>query len=128
MTEFQSITSAQAPVPVGPYSQAIKFGQVIYTSGQIPIDPATGKLIGSDIKEQTRLVLQNLHNVLSAAGSGLDQVVKTTIFLTKMSDFKDVNEVYQDFFTAPFPARSTIAVKELPLGADVEIEVVASGA
>ena len=119
------VSTTEAPAAVGPYSQAVRVGDLIYTAGQIPLVPGTGKLVEGDIKVQTRQVMQNLSHVLSAAGSSLAQVVKTTIFLADMADFAAVNEVYASFFKSDFPARSTVQVSALPLGARIEVEVVA---
>lgn len=110
---------------VGPYSPAIEAGDLIYFSGQIPIDSATGKIIEGDIKAQTEQCLKNLSVVLDAAGVNSDDVVKTTVYLTDMSDYAVVNEVYGKYFKAPYPARTAIAVAALPLGSKVEIEVIA---
>jgi 2-iminobutanoate/2-iminopropanoate deaminase len=120
------IQTDHAPAALGPYSQAIVTGNMVYTAGQTPIDPATGKLIDGTIEEQTHRVLQNIKSVLEAAGSSLAKVVKTTVFLTSMSDFAAMNVVYAQYFNtdAP-PARSTIQVAGLPLGAMIEIETVA---
>lgn len=119
------IVSEKAPAAVGPYSQAIRVGDLIYTAGQVPIDPATGKLVEGDIQAQTRQVIQNLKEVLEAAGSSLDNVVKTTVFLQDINDYAAVNEVYGSFFGNSAPARSAVQVAALPLGAHIEIEVVA---
>ncbi len=119
------IQTDQAPAAVGPYSQAIKTGNMVFTAGQIPLDPATMKIVDGGIQAQTKQVMKNLSKVLEAAGTGFGDVVKTTIFLQRMSDFPAVNEVYSENFTALPPARSTVAVAELPLGAEVEIEMVA---
>jgi 2-iminobutanoate/2-iminopropanoate deaminase len=120
------IQTDHAPAALGPYSQAIVSGNLVYTAGQTPIDPATGKLIDGTIEEQTHRVLQNIKSVLDAAGSSLAKVVKTTVFLTSMSDFAAMNGIYAQYFNtdAP-PARSTIQVAGLPLGAMIEIETVA---
>jgi 2-iminobutanoate/2-iminopropanoate deaminase len=122
------IHSLQAPGAVGPYSQAIRYSAggatFVHTAGQVAIDPATGTLVPGGIAEQTKQVLANLEAILETAGLTLDDVVKTTVFLASMSDFKAMNEVYATRFTEPYPARSTVAVKELPLGALVEIDVV----
>jgi 2-iminobutanoate/2-iminopropanoate deaminase len=118
------ITSA-APSAIGPYSQAIKVGSFVYTSGQIPIDPATGQFVEGGIEAQARQSLLNVQAILKEAGATMDSVVKTTVFLADMSDFAAVNAVYAEFFTEPFPARSAVAVKSLPKGALIEIEVVA---
>ena len=115
----------KAPAAVGPYSQAVKIGDMVYTAGQIALDPATGQIVEGDIQAQTERVLQNLQAVLKASGSSLKNVVKTTVFLQDMADFKAMNEVYGRFFDTKPPARSTVQVAGLPLGAQVEIEVVA---
>ena len=119
------ISTEKAPAAIGPYSQAIVAGEMVFCSGQIPIDPATGAFVEGGIQEQTRRVLRNASEVLQAAGTDLAHVVKTTVFLSDMSNFAAMNEVYAQFFSAPFPARSAVAVKELPKGALVEIEVLA---
>ncbi len=120
---IEIIATQNAPQAIGPYSQAVKFGNVIYTSGQIGLTPQ-GELVG-DIQVQTRQVLENLSAVLKAGGSRLNQVVKTTIFLSNMEDFATVNAIYAEFFGEHKPARSTVGVKELPKGALVEIECIA---
>lgn len=119
------ISTKKAPAAIGPYSQAIQVGNLVYTSGQIPIDPATGAFVEGGIKEQTRQSLCNVRAILEEAGLTLANVVKTTVFMADMSDFADMNDVYAEFFTEPYPARSAVAVKTLPKGALVEIEVVA---
>jgi 2-iminobutanoate/2-iminopropanoate deaminase len=111
---------------IGPYSLAIEAGDLVFVSGQIPLDAATGKLVEGDVGAQARQSLENLRAILEAAGLSFGHVVKTTIFLTSMGDFAAVNEVYKTFVGEPYPARSTIAVAALPLGANVEIEMVAS--
>ncbi|HEY7833104.1 MAG TPA: Rid family detoxifying hydrolase [Ktedonobacterales bacterium] len=121
----EPIATTAAPAAIGPYSQAIASGNLIFASGQIALDPATGQLVAGDVQDQTRRALDNVKAVLAAAGSSLDQVVKTTVFLTKMADFTAMNEVYATYFTAAPPARSTVAVAELPRGAAVEVEVIA---
>lgn len=121
----QAIASDLAPKALGPYSQAIRAGQYVFTSGQIGLDPATGKLVGNDIDCQTRQVLNNLGAVLREAGGSLKQAVKTTVFLADMSEFAMMNSVYAEFFTEDRPARSTVQVAQLPAGARVEIEVIA---
>jgi 2-iminobutanoate/2-iminopropanoate deaminase len=121
----ETVYTEKAPQAIGPYSQAIKFGDLIYCSGQIPLDPATGKLVEGDIAVQTERVMKNLQAVLEAAGSTLDRVLKTTIYLADMNDFAGVNEVYGRFFTSKPPARSTVAVARLPRDARIEIDVVA---
>lgn len=122
------ITTNQAPAAIGPYSQAIRCGQFVYTSGQIALDPTSGELVGADVQAQTHRVLQNLQAVLASAGTSLANVVKTTVFLSRMSDFQAMNEVYATYFggsSEAKPARSTIAVAELPRKALVEIECIA---
>ena len=121
----KTISTTNAPAAIGPYSQAIQVGNLVYTSGQIPIDPTTGTLVGGGIKEQTRQSLLNVRAVLEEAGMTMDNVVKTTVFMADMNDFADMNAVYAEFFSEPYPARSAVAVKTLPKGALVEIEVVA---
>lgn len=113
-----------APAAIGPYSQAIVTGNLVFTSGQIPLDPETGVLVGKDIREQTERVCKNLSAVLTAAGSSLEKAVKTVCYLSNMEDFAAFNEVYANFFTGK-PARSCVAVKTLPKGALVEVEVIA---
>jgi 2-iminobutanoate/2-iminopropanoate deaminase len=120
------LESDKAPKAVGPYSQGTKLGNLIFTAGQIPIDPANGEIVGANAEEQTRQVLTNLRNVLAAGGASFDNVLKTTVFLVDLQDFAAMNKVYAEFFAAPFPARSTIQVAALPKGAKVEIEAVAS--
>ena len=123
---MKAINTTKAPGAIGPYSQAIQVGNLVYTSGQLPIDPATGAFPEGGIKEQTRQSLLNVQAILAEAGLTMSQVVKTTVFLADMGDFADMNAVYAEFFTAPYPARSAVAVKTLPKGALVEIEVVAT--
>ena len=122
---METIIAPKAPAALGPYSAAIKVGELIFTSGQIPADPATGELAPGGIAQQTEQSLKNLNAVLEAAGSGLDQVIKTTCFLTDMADFAAFNAAYGKYFSEYKPARSTVAVKALPKGALVEIECVA---
>ncbi|MFQ5812342.1 MAG: RidA family protein [Anaerolineae bacterium] len=119
------IATEKAPGAVGPYSQAIRVGHFVFTAGQVAIDPATGKLVEDGIEEQTRQVLRNIAAVLEAAGSSLDKVVKTTVFLKDMSDFKAMNGVYGQFFANGPPARSTVEVTALALGALLEIDAIA---
>ena len=119
------IKTAKAPSAIGPYSQAIQVGNLVYTSGQIPIDPSTGAFVEGGIKEQTRQSLQNVKSILEEAGLTMCDVLKTTVFMSDMNDFAEMNAVYAEFFTEPYPARSAVAVKTLPKGALVEIEVVA---
>lgn len=122
---METIIAPKAPAALGPYSAAVKVGELIFTSGQIPADPATGELAPGGIAQQTEQSLKNLSAVLEAAGSGLDQVIKTTCFLTDMADFAAFNAAYGKYFSQHKPARSTVAVKALPKGALVEIECVA---
>ena len=124
-TVREPIQTDKAPAAIGPYSQAIRAGGFVFVSGQIPIDPATGEFVAGGVGEQTERVLQNLSAVLEAAGSGLDKVVKTTVFLADMKEFALMNEVYAKFFTAAPPARATVAAAGLPRDARVEIEAVA---
>jgi len=119
------ISTPHAPAAVGPYSQAVVDGDRVYSSGQIPLDPKTGKLVPGDIAAQTHQVLDNLKAVLEAAGSRLDLVCKSTVFVTNLADFATINQVYASYFPAAPPARSTVQVAALPLGAAIEIEVVA---
>ncbi len=119
------ISTTNAPGAIGPYSQAIDLGNLVFASGQIPIDPKTG-LIPEGITEQTRQSLANVKAILEAAGLGMDAVVKTTVFLSDMANFGPMNEVYAKAFAEPFPARSAVAVRELPKGVLVEIEVIAT--
>jgi 2-iminobutanoate/2-iminopropanoate deaminase len=125
MPEKTAIIAEKAPAALGPYSAAISVGDLVYTSGQIPIDPATGELAEGCAACQTKQVLANLSAVLEAAGLGLDDVVKTTVFLADMADFAKMNGAYAERFAEPFPARSTVQVAALPKGARVEIEAVA---
>ena len=122
----QVISTHQAPAAIGPYSQAIRVGNLVFTSGQIPINPATGSFVEGGIKEQTRQSLTNIKAILEEAGLTMAHVVKTTVFMADMNDFADMNAVYAEFFAEPYPARSAVAVKTLPKGALVEIEVVAA--
>ena len=121
----ETVSTDKAPKAIGPYAQAIKAGEFVYTAGQIPIDPKSGNLILGGIAEQTRQVLENLKAVLEAAGSSLEKVVKATVFLKNMADFTVLNEVYGEYLGAAKPARSTVAVAELPQGALVEIDFIA---
>ena len=126
MTKNMKEVISTKAAPAGPYSQAIKVGNLVYTSGQIPIDPATGNFVEGGIKEQTRQSLSNVKAILEEAGLTMANVVKTTVFMADMNDFADMNAVYAEFFAEPYPARSAVAVKTLPKGALVEIEVVAA--
>jgi 2-iminobutanoate/2-iminopropanoate deaminase len=123
--EKQIVSTPSAPKAIGPYEQAIKVGDLIYASGQIPLDPATGNLVENNITIQTRQVMENLKAVLTAAGSSLERVVKTTVFLKNISDFAAMNEVYGEYLNNAKPARSTVAVADLPRGALVEIDLIA---
>lgn len=114
-----------APAPIGPYSQAIRTGGLIFTSGQIPIDPASGELVAGDVKNQTRHVLSHLEAILKEGGSSLEQVVKVSVFLTRLDDFACVNEVFEEYFGEEPPARETVEVSRLPKGATLEISAVA---
>jgi len=119
--------TSNAPAAIGPYSQAVKInaGKMIFTAGQIPLDPATGRLVEGDIAVQTRRVMENVKAILTAAGASLENVVKTTVFMADLSEFAAMNEVYGEYFPANPPARSTVEVKALPRGAKVEIETIA---
>ena len=123
--EKKRIQTENAPAAVGPYSQAIRAGNLIFTAGQVALDPASGELVGRDVAAQTEQVVKNLKAVLAAAGSGFDQVLKTTVFLQSMADFAAMNAVYGRHFPEPYPASSTVEVGALPKGALVEIEVIA---
>lgn len=123
---MKALHSDKAPKALGPYSQAIVAGGFVFASGQVPIDPATGEFAEGGIKEQTKQSLTNVTNLLAEAGIDLTHVVKTTVFLSDMDNFAAMNEVYATFFKEPFPARSAVAVKTLPKGALVEVEVVAT--
>lgn len=123
---MQAIHTDNAPAAIGPYSQAIEVNGFVFASGQIPLDPKTGTFVEGGIKEQTRQALTNASSILKAAGTNLAHVVKTTVYLDSMDDFAAMNEVYAEFFSHPFPARSAVAVKKLPKGALVEVEVLAA--
>ena len=120
------ISTTKAPAAIGPYSQAIEAGGMVFVSGQLPINPETGEFAEGGVKELSRQSLTNMQHILAEVGLTLDNVVKTTVFLADMSDFADMNEVYAEFFSAPYPARSAVAVKTLPKGALVEIECIAA--
>ena len=120
-----AISTEKAPAAIGPYSQAVQGGNTVYVSGQLPIDPATGAFAGDDIKAQTRQSLTNIRSILEAAGADMSKVVKTTVLLKDIADFGAMNEVYAEFFTAPYPARAAFQVAALPKDALVEIECVA---
>ena len=119
------INTVKAPSAIGPYSQAIKVNNLVYTSGQIPINPVTGSFVEGGIKEQTRQSLTNVKAILEEAGLTMANVIRTTVFMADMNDFADMNAVYAEFFAEPYPARSAVALKTLPKGALVEIEVIA---
>ncbi|MFB3896787.1 MAG: RidA family protein [bacterium] len=119
------IKTNNAPEAIGPYSQGMRIGQFIYTSGQIPIDPKTNTIVGGGIKNQTKQVLDNLKAVLAASGASMQDVVKTTVFLSNMLDFSAMNEVYATYFSEPYPVRTTVQVAKLPKDVAIEIDVVA---
>ena len=122
----EAISTPAAPAAIGPYSQAIKAGSLLFVSGQIPIDPATGQMVAGDTAAQTHRVIQNIKEILTAGGSSLDSVVRTTVYLADMNDFAAMNEVYATYFTSPAPARATVQAARLPKDARVEIDVIAS--
>jgi 2-iminobutanoate/2-iminopropanoate deaminase len=119
------INTTNAPAPIGPYSQAVAAAGLLFVSGQIPMNPATGKIISADIIAETTMVMENLKAILNEAGIGFDQIIKSTIFLTDMGTFAQVNEVYGSYFSANFPARETVQVSALPKNVNVEISVIA---
>jgi 2-iminobutanoate/2-iminopropanoate deaminase len=125
MAEKLIIKTDKAPQAIGPYSQGIHAGQFVFTAGQIGIDPPTGEIVPGGIEAETRQIFRNLQNILAEAGSSLDRIVKTTVFLRDMGDFARMNAVYAEFFSGDFPARSTVQAAALPKGAAVEIEAVA---
>jgi 2-iminobutanoate/2-iminopropanoate deaminase len=122
---LSAVSTASAPKALGPYSQAIRAGQFLYVSGQVPIDPATGELVSGGIAEQTQRAFQNIGEILAAAGASFQHVVRTSVFLSDLSDFAAMNEVYATFFTPPQPARSTIEAARLPRDAKIEVDVIA---
>ena len=122
----QAVSSDRAPKAIGPYSQAVRAGQLLFVSGQIPLDPDTGQMVAGDVAAQTRRVLENVRAVLDAANRSFADIVRTTIFLADMNDFAAVNEVYGQYFSQPYPARATVQVSRLPKDARVEIDVIAS--
>ena len=124
--ERKVIHTDKAPAAVGPYSQAVAWGDTVYVSGQLPLDPSQGKIVAESIEDQTRQAMENLKSILEEAGSSLDRLLKVTIFLQDMGDFKRVNEVYGSFFSGDFPARCAYQVAKLPLGADIEIDGIAA--
>jgi 2-iminobutanoate/2-iminopropanoate deaminase len=119
------VNTHHAPAAFGPFSQAIKNNTLVFTSGQLPIDPATGEVVSENVKVQTHQVIKNLRAILAEAGSSMDTVLKATVFITNMDDFERVNEIYSEYFSDPFPARSCVEVTRLAKGAKVEIEVIA---
>jgi len=121
----QAVYSADAPAPIGPYSQAVRVGDWLFISGQIPVDPVNNEVVPGGIRAQTKQVLQNLQAILNAEGASLQHVVKTTIYLQDLDDFKAMNEVYATYFTEPYPARATVQVAALPRGVLIEIEAIA---
>jgi len=123
--ERKQIATTDAPGAVGPYSQGNAIGNLVFTAGQIGLDPATGQFISDDVQDQTRRALTSIQAILETAGASMSDVVKTTVFLSDMDNFKLMNEIYMRFFEEPYPARSAVAVKDLPLGALVEIEAIA---
>lgn len=122
----EAVSTTSAPTAIGPYSQAIRAGSLLFVSGQVPIDPVTGQMVDGGIAEQTSRVLENIGAILQAAGASFDHVVRTTVFLADMGDFAAMNEVYGRHFAAPAPARATVQVARLPKDARVEIDVIAS--
>jgi 2-iminobutanoate/2-iminopropanoate deaminase len=119
------VTAGGAPKAIGPYSPAVKAGNMVFLSGSIPLDPVSGQLVEGGIKEQTTRVLENIKGLLAAAGTDLDHVVRTTVFMTDLAEFAAMNEVYSSYFSAPYPARSTVQVVKLPRDVRVEIDVIA---
>ncbi len=125
MSSKQAIQSDNAPAPIGPYSQAVKVGDTMYLSGQVPLDPATGELIDGDIDAMARRIFDNLAAVMAAAGGSLGDIVKLTIYLVDLNDFAKVNAVMAEYFQEPYPSRATVAIAGLPKGAPVEVEAIA---
>lgn len=125
MKMLSGISTASAPAALGPYTQAIRAGQFLFVSGQVPIDPATGQLVGGSIADQTRRALENIGAILQAGGASFQQVVRSTVYLADLGDFSAMNDVYATFFTAPQPARSTIQAARLPRDARIEVDVIA---
>lgn len=123
---MEEISTDAAPAAIGPYSQGVREGDTVYVSGQGPVDPETGEVVSGDVGKQTARTLENVAAVLEAGGSSLDRVVKATVFLTDMRDYEAVNDVYAEYMSDPFPARSAVGVASLPIDIAVEIEVVAS--
>ena len=125
MAKKQIIKPAKSPAAVGPYNHAVRLGDLLFSAGQIPLDPKTGSLVGGDIKAQTEQVLSNIKAILDDQSLSFANVVKTTVFMTSLADFAAMNEVYSKYFTSDYPARSTVQVAALPRSANVEIEIVA---
>jgi len=123
--DFEIISTNKAPAAIGPYSQAVKYGNFIYTSGAIPVDPDTGEVVAGGVEAQAVQALKNLSEVLTAAGASLENVIKTTVFIKNMNDFAAINEVYKRFFTSNFPARSCVEVSRLPKDVLIEVECIA---
>ena len=121
----EAIATANAPAAIGPYSQAVKDGDLIFVSGQLPIDPKTGEFTSDNVQDQTKQSLENVKAILAAAGYGMENVLKTTVYLADISDFAEMNDVYAQYFSEPYPARAAFQVAAIPKGAKVEIEVVA---
>lgn len=119
------ISTNKAPQAIGPYSQAVQFNNLLFISGQIPIEPKSGEIVKGNIKEQTKQILENLNGILTAGGSSLNNVLRTTIFLTNLEDYADVNEMYTQFFDKSMPARSTVQVSRLPMDVQIEIDAIA---
>ena len=125
MSKIKTIQTDGAPAAFGPFSQGVKTDSLVFTTGQLPLDPTTGKVVSDDVQEQTRQVMNNIKAILESTGCSLSQVLKATVFITNMDDFEKVNEVYSEFFSGNFPARSCIEVSGLAKGAKVEIEAIA---
>ena len=119
------ISTNKSPQAIGPYSQAVRFGNLLFVSGQIPLDPVTAEIVKGDIKVQTKRILENLNAILTEGGSSLDNVLRTTIFLANLEDYADVNEMYTEFFDKSMPARSTVQVSRLPMDVRIEIDAIA---
>jgi 2-iminobutanoate/2-iminopropanoate deaminase len=122
----QAVSTASAPRAIGPYSQAVRAGALLFVSGQVPLDPATGQLVDGDIAAQTHRVFQNIGEILKSGGASFDHVVRTTVFLADMNDFAAMNDVYATYFSSPAPARATVQVSRLPKDARIEIDVIAA--
>jgi 2-iminobutanoate/2-iminopropanoate deaminase len=122
--EKQIITVNSCPAAIGPYSQAVRVGDLLFTSGIIPIDPATGKIVPDDIEEQTHMVFKNLTNLLSGAGTSLSNIIKTTVYIKNMNDFSKINAIYAEYFTSGYPARSCVEVAKLPKDALIEVDCI----